>query len=46
MQDLYMTLHQTWGLNLGYKSTETKNAAGTAVVLKGNTTYGGIVYKF
>tara|TARA_A100001015_G_scaffold173157_1_gene192460 strand:+ start:1265 stop:1924 length:660 start_codon:yes stop_codon:yes gene_type:complete len=34
------------GLNLGYKSTETKNAAGTAVVLKGNTTYGGIIYKF
>ena len=34
------------GLSLGYKSTETKNAAGTAVVLKGNTTYGGIVYKF
>ena len=34
------------GLNLGYKSTETKNAAGTAVVLKGNTTYGGVVYKF
>ena len=34
------------GLNLGYKSTETKNAAGTAVVLKGSTTYGGIVYKF
>ena len=34
------------GLTLGYKSTETKNAAGTAVVLKGNTTYGGIVYKF
>ena len=34
------------GLNLGYKSTETKNAAGTSVVLKGNTTYGGIVYKF
>ena len=34
------------GLNLGYKSTETKNAAGTAVVLKGNTTYTGIVYKF
>ena len=35
------------GLNLGYKSTETKkNLAGTAVVLKGNTTYGGIVYKF
>ena len=34
------------GLNLGYKSTETKNAAGTAVVLKGNTTYAGITYKF
>ena len=34
------------GLNLGYKSSETKNAAGTAVVLKGNTTYAGIVYKF
>ncbi len=34
------------GLNLGYKSTETKNAAGTAVVLKGNTIYGGILYKF
>ncbi len=34
------------GLNLGYKSTETKNAAGTAVVLKGNTTYAGIIYKF
>ena len=34
------------GLNLGYKSTETKNAAGTAVVLKGNTTYVGIAYKF
>ena len=34
------------GLNLGYKSTETKNAAGTAVVLKGNTTYAGIAYKF
>ena len=34
------------GLNLGYKSTETKNAAGSAVVLKGNTTYAGIVYKF
>ncbi len=32
--------------NLGYKSTETKNAAGTAVVLKGNTTYAGITYKF
>ena len=34
------------GLNLGYKSTETKNAAGTAVVLKGNTTYAGINYRF
>ena len=34
------------GLNVGYKSTETKNAAGTAVVLKGNTTYAGIIYKF
>ena len=34
------------GFNLGYKSTETKNAAGTAVVLKGNTTYAGITYKF
>lgn len=34
------------GINLGYKSTETKNAAGTAVVLKGNTTYAGISYKF
>ena len=34
------------GLNLGYKSTETKNAAGSAVVLKGNTTYAGIMYKF
>ncbi len=34
------------GLNVGYKSTETKNAAGSAVVLKGNTTYAGIVYKF
>ena len=34
------------GLNLGYKSTETKNAAGTNVVLKGNTTYAGIVFKF
>ena len=39
-------LTSSLGLNLGYKSTETKNAAGTAVVLKGNTTYGGIVYKF
>ena len=34
------------GLNLGYKSTETKNAAGTAIVLKGSTTYAGINYKF
>ena len=34
------------GLSLGYKSTETKNAAGTAVVLKGNTTYAGIMYRF
>ena len=34
------------GLNLGYKSTETKNAAGTAVVLKGNTTYVGVLYRF
>jgi hypothetical protein len=34
------------GLNLGYKTTETKNAAGTAVVLKGNTTYAGLSYKF
>ena len=39
-------LSSNLGLNLGYKSTETKNAAGTAVVLKGNTTYAGIVYKF
>ena len=39
-------LTPTLGLNLGYKSTETKNAAGTAVVLKGNTTYAGIVYRF
>ena len=39
-------LTSSLGLNLGYKSTETKNAAGTAIVLKGNTTYGGIVYKF
>ncbi len=34
------------GLNLGYKSIETKNAAGSAVVLKGNTTYAGFTYKF
>ena len=39
-------LSSNLGLNLGYKSTETKNAAGTAVVLKGNTTYAGITYKF
>ena len=42
----FYDLTSNLGLNLGYKSTETKNAAGTAVVLKGNTTYGGIVYKF
>ena len=46
MQGLYTIYHQTLGLNLGYKSTETKNAAGTAVVLKGNTTYAGIMYRF
>ena len=34
------------GLNLGYKSTESKDANGVAVVLKGNTTYAGIVYRF
>ena len=39
-------LTSSLGLNLGYKSTETKNAAGTAVVLKGNTTYAGITYRF
>ena len=39
-------LTSTLGFNLGYKSTETKNAAGTAVVLKGNTTYAGIMYRF
>ncbi len=39
-------LSSTLGLNLGYKSTETKNAAGTAIVLKGNTTYAGITYRF
>ena len=33
-------------LNLGYKSTETKDATGNAVALKGNTTYAGIIYKF
>ena len=39
-------LTSSLGLNLGYKSTETKNAAGTAVVLKGNTTYAGITIRF
>ena len=39
-------LTSSLGLNLGYKSTETKNAAGTAVVLKGNTTYAGIKFRF
>ena len=39
-------LTSTLGLNLGYKSTETKNAAGTAVVLKGNTTFAGLMYRF
>ena len=39
-------LSSNLGLNLGYKSTETKNANGSAVVLKGNTTYAGIVYRF
>ena len=39
-------LSSNLGLKLGYKSTETKNAAGTAVVLKGNTTYIGAIYKF
>jgi len=39
-------LTSSLGLNLGYKSTETKNAAGTAVVLKGNTSYAGIMYRF
>ena len=39
-------LSSNLGLNLGYKSTETKNAAGTATVLKGNTTYVGVTYKF
>ena len=34
------------GLNLGYKSTDTKNSNGSDVVLKGNTTYAGIVYRF
>lgn len=34
------------GLTYGYKSTETKNATGDAVALKGNTTYAGIIYKF
>ena len=39
-------LSSNLGLNLGYKSTETKNGAGTAVILKGNTTYAGILYRF
>ena len=39
-------LSSNLGLNLGYKSTETKNANGSAVVLKGNTTYAGILYRF
>ncbi len=39
-------LNSRLGLNLGYKSTETKNAAGSAVVLKGNTTYAGVIYRF
>ncbi len=39
-------LSSNLGLNLGYKSTETKDANGVAVVLKGNTTYAGIVYRF
>ena len=43
---LVYDLSSNLGLTLGYKSTETKNAAGTAVVLKGNTTYAGIMYKF
>ncbi len=33
------------GFNLGYRSTEAKNAAGSAVALKGSTTYAGIFYK-
>jgi hypothetical protein len=43
---LVYDLSSNLGLNLGYKSTETKNGAGTAVRLKGNTTYAGIVYRF
>ena len=39
-------LSSNLGLNLGYKSTETKDANGSAVVLRGNTTYAGIVYRF
>ena len=39
-------LSSSLGLNVGYKSTETKNAAGTATVLKGNTTYAGLSYRF
>ena len=34
------------GFTYGYKSTETKDATGNAVALKGNTTYTGIIYKF
>ena len=43
---LVYDLSSNLGLNLGYKSTETKDANGSAVVLKGNTTYAGIVYRF
>ena len=39
-------LSSSLGLNVGYKSTETKNAAGTATVLKGNTAYAGLSYRF
>jgi len=34
------------GFTYGYKSTETKDATGNAVALKGNTTYAGMIYKF
>ena len=34
------------GFTYGYKSTETKDATGNAVALKGNTAYTGIIYKF
>jgi hypothetical protein len=43
---LVYDLSSNLGLNLGYKSTEAKDANGSAVVLKGNTTYAGIVYRF